>query len=213
MTHEEFFDESYRSLKFRCKWMLFIDVDEYLEFSDKNMSIKTYLNMSNFDKCDVARIHWLIYNDNNLVYYDERPIMERLNHSVFPSQWNKFHKSIVRGKDFKGVMFNGSMHQLLTETITQQCDAEGNIEKNGKGILTNPKYKYCHIRHYIYKTAEEFAMKILRGRHRKTKFKVEETVNEFFKLNTFTEEKLEVIERILKMKFPKFHKNSTIIKH
>ena len=169
--------------------------------------------MSNFDKCDVARIHWLIYNDNNLVYYDERPIMERLNHSVFPSQWNKFHKSIVRGKDFKGVMFNGSMHQLLTETITQQCDAEGNIEKNGKGILTNPKYKYCHIRHYIYKTAEEFAMKILRGRHRKTKFKVEETVDGFFKLNTFTEEKLEVIERILKMKFPKFHKNSTIIKH
>ena len=58
--------------------MLFIDVDEYLEFTDKNMSIKTYLNMSNFDKCDVVRIHWLIYNDNNLVYYDERPIMERL---------------------------------------------------------------------------------------------------------------------------------------
>ena len=64
MTHEEFFDESYRSLKFRCKWMLFIDVDECLEFSDKNMSIKTYLIMSNFDKCEVVRIHWLIYNDN-----------------------------------------------------------------------------------------------------------------------------------------------------
>ena len=44
-----------------------------------------------------------------------------------------------------------------------------------KGILkkiekvSNPKYKYCHIRHYMYKTAEEFALKILRGRNLKLK--------------------------------------------
>ena len=210
MSHMEFFDQSYESLKFRCKWMLFIDVDEFLDFNDKNMNIKTYLNMSVFDKCDVIRIHWLVYDDNGLVYYDERPIRQRLNHSNFYYHMKKYHKSIVRGKDFKELIFTESVHQPISEIVPKQCDALGNLEKLRKAILTPPKYKYCHFRHYTFKTAEEFAMKMLRGRHKGTKFKIEEMVDEFFKLNAFTKEKLEVIERILNMTFSKFHQNKYI---
>ena len=210
MSHPEFFDESYKSLKLRCKWILFIDVDEFLEFNDKNMDIKTYLNMPFFDKCDVIKIHWLMYNDNDLIYYDERPILKRLNRSAVYSDMKKYHKSIVRGKDFKGVVFAGTMHQPLSETIPEQCDAEGNFEKLGKGILGYPKYKYCHFRHYTFKTAEEFTLKILKGSHQGVKYNIENLVDEFFKLNAFTEEKLRVLERIFNRTFPKFHKNSTI---
>ncbi len=207
MSHELFFDESFRAVKYRCKWILFIDVDEYLEFTDKNMNIKTYLNMPIFDKCDVIRIHWLIYDDNNLVYYDERPVFQRLNHSVFHNINNRYHKSIVRGKDYKGVLFDRTMHQPVMSTIPNQCDAIGNFETLGLGTLGFPKYKYCYFRHYKYKTAEEFSLKLLRGRHRGIKYKIEYKIDQFFRLNTFTEKKLKVIERILNRTFPKYHGN------
>ena len=207
-SHWDFFEEAYKSLKFRCKWMLFIDVDEFLEFNDKNMNIKTYLNMPIFDKCDAIKIHWLMYDDNNLLYYDKRPLMQRLNHSASHHHYNNYHKSIVRGKDFKGVMFAGTNHQPLSETVPDQCDAEGNFERLGKGILGYPKYKYCHFRH-SFKTAEEFAIKLLKGMHQGSKYGLEKMVDEFFRLNTFTEEKLKVFEIIFKTTFPKYHKNNT----
>ena len=39
------------------------------------MTLKTYLEMPIFDKCDVIRIHWIIYDDNDLVYYDNRTLI------------------------------------------------------------------------------------------------------------------------------------------
>ena len=101
-THEEFFEYSFRSLKFRCKWFMFIDVDEYLEL--KNITLNDYLNMPVFDKCDVIKIHWLPFDDNGLLYYDKRPFMERLNHPVYNNVYGDFHKSIVRGKDYKNII-------------------------------------------------------------------------------------------------------------
>ena len=34
-------------------------------------------------ECDVIKIHWLPFDDNDLLYYDKRPFMERLNHPVY----------------------------------------------------------------------------------------------------------------------------------
>ena len=207
MSHEMFFDESFKVLKFRCNWFLFIDVDEFLEFNDKNMNIKTYLDMPIFDKCDAIRIHWIAYDDNNLVKYDSRPIRERLNHSVSESHFSRFHKSIVRGKDYKGTVFTGTMHQPVFETVPEQCDAEGNFEKFGIGILGYPRYKYCFFRHYTFKTSEEFTMKILKGLHQNHKYDIDGMVDEFFKLNKYTDEKLKVLEHIFNKTFPKYHNN------
>ena len=170
-----------------------------------------YLNMPVFDKCDVIKIHWLPFDDNNLVYYDDRPLFERLNHSVYNNFIGKFHKSIVRGKNYDGVVFDKSMHQPNLNTVSEQCDALGNFERLKFGYLGIPKYKYGYLRHYSYKTAEEFAVKMIRGRHRGTKFNLEEQLNYFFRLNKFTEEKLRVIEHILNRTFPKYHKNKTYI--
>ena len=211
ISHEEFFEYSFRSLKFRCKWFMFIDVDEYLEFTNKNMTINDYLNMPVFDKCDVIKIHWLPFDDNGLLYYDNRPLFERFNHSVYNNFFGKFHKSIVRGKNYDGVVFDKSMHQPNLNTVSEQCDALGNFERLKFGYLGIPKYKYGYLRHYSQKTAEEFAVKMIRGNHQGVKFNLEEELNYFFRLNKFTEEKLRVIEHILNRTFPKYHKNKTYI--
>ena len=161
-----------------------------------------------FDKCDAIRIHWISYDDNNLLYYDERPLLQRLNHSALHHDFKKYHKSIVRGKDFKGIVFDENNHQPSRYTVPDQCDALGNFERSGKGILCPPKFKYCHFRHYTFKTAEEFVMKVLKGMHQGTKYNFEPMVEEFFKLNKFTEEKLKFLESKFNRTFPKFHKNN-----
>ena len=74
--------------------------------------------------------------------------------------------------------------------------------------MGRPKFKYCYIRHHKYKTPEEFAIKLLRGRHQSTKFDYEIYINEFAKSNKLTEEKLKIFEHILNKTFPKFHKNN-----
>ena len=206
LTHEEFFEYSFRSLKLRCNWFMFIDVDEYLEL--KNMTLKDYLNMPVFDKCDVIKIHWLPFDDNGLLYYDNRPLFERFNHPVYNNVYGDFHKSIVRGKDYNGIVFDATMHQPKITTVPEQCDALGNFERLDVGYLGIPKYDYGFFRHFIFRTAEEFAVKILRGYHPGEKRSQTLLVDNFFSVNNFTEEKLRIIEHILNKSFPKYHINN-----
>ena len=201
-----FYEYSFRAVKLRCNWLMYIDMDEYLEFNDKNMTIKSYLHMPVFDKCDTVKIHWLPYDDNNLVFYDNRTLMERLNHSVNLYDFTRFHKSIVRGKDYKGNMFDDSIHQPNTSTVTEQCDALGDFERLKLGYLGYPKFKYGYFRHFTYKTAEEFSLKMIRGDNERKKYTYDKKLDDFFHLNKFAKEKLGVIEEILNRTFPKYHK-------
>ena len=206
LTQMYFYEYSFRAVKLRCNWLMYIDMDEYLEFNDKNMTIKSYLHMPVFDKCDTVKIHWLPYDDNNLVFYDNRTLMERLNHSVNLYDFTRFHKSIVRGKDYKGNMFDDSIHQPNTSTVTEQCDALGDFERLKLGYLGYPKFKYGYFRHFTYKTAEEFSLKMIRGNNGREKYNYDKKLEDFFHLNKFAKEKLGVIEEILNRTFPKYHK-------
>ena len=160
-----------------------------------------------FNKCDAIRIHWIMYDDNNLLYYDKRPLKERFNHSLPNNKLNIYHKSIVRGKDYNTTVFvYGSASHEPNHNITSQCDALGNIERLAPGRMYTPKYKYCYIRHHTYKTAEEFAVKLLRGGHQLRKYDADSYMNVFSQINVLTEEKLNVIEHIVNRTFPKYHK-------
>ena len=207
LFHHIFVEHAFENIKFRCKWFIFFDIDEYLEFTDKNMNIRTYLDMPIFDKCDTIKIHWYIHDDNNLLYYDERPLMERLNHSLPHHSLNVYHKPIVRGKDYGALIFPDTAHQPDEDIVHEQCDALGNIERLGKGILGSPKFDLCRLSHFTFKTSEEFAIKLLRGVFNNIKYDMESKLNDFNSVNPLTEEKIKVIENIVNRTFPKFHKN------
>ena len=170
------------------------------------MNIKTYLDMPIFDKCEAIKIHWIVYDDNNLLYYDKRPLRERLTHGLPHNKYNVYHKSLLRGKDYNAVVFPDNNHQPNLDF--QQCDAEGIIEKLGKAIMGPKKYKYCYLRHFTFKTAEEFGIKLLRGFQQNIKYNLEGKINDFTEINELTEEKLKAIENIVKQTFSKFHKNN-----
>ena len=134
-----------------------------------------------FDKCDTIRIHWIIYDDNNLLYYDDRPIFERFTNSLRNHPSNIYHKPIVRGKDYGKLIFPNGAHEPELSIVSEQCDADGNFEKIPSWIICSPKYKYAWFNHYTYRTAEEFALKLLRDIHKGTKYNYEAKVDNFCK--------------------------------
>ena len=211
ITLYEFYEYTFRSVYNRCKWFIIYDTDEFLEFNDKNMNVKTYLDMPVFDKCDSIKIHWMIYDDNNLLLYDKRPLKERLSHALPNNFLNIYHKSIVRGKKYNGTLFNEipAIHQPNLDVLPNQCDALGNFERLRVGYMGVPRFKYGHIRHHKYKTAEEFALKMRRG-YGQIGTNWDQMLDDFSKINNLTEEKLDLIEHIVNQTFPKYHKNKNI---
>jgi len=210
ITLYEFYEYTFRSVYNRCKWFIMYDTDEFLEFHDKNMNVKSYLDMPVFDKCDSIKIHWMIYDDNNLLLYDKRPLKERFSHALPNNYFNIYHKSIVRGKNYNGTIFDclSAVHQPNLDAIYDQCDAVGNFERLRVGYMGVANFKYGYIRHHRYKTTEEFALKMKRG-YGKVGTNLDKMMEEFSQVNEITAEKLDLIEHIVNLTFPKYHKNNT----
>ena len=74
--------------------------------------------------------------------------------------------------------------------------------------MTPPHFELCHLRHHTYKSAEEFALKLLRGESNTKKYDYDKLMVYYAKVNVVTEEKLKVIEHIVNKTFPKYHKNN-----
>ena len=205
----DFYEYILKYAKYKCKWLMYYDYDEHLEFVDKNMTIKKYLSQQVFDKCDVVKIHWLMYYDNDLVKYDNRTLKERFKNYTRNTFENNFHKSIVRLRNYPNYMWTeGTGPHQPNESFVNMCDAVGNLSNLRHGYLGYPNYKYCYLKHYSMKTAEEYALKLVRGEPKETKYTLKE-LNEklfrFFKYNKFTKEKLSFFERLLNRTFPKYH--------
>ena len=205
----EFYEYILKYVRYKCKWLLYYDFDEHLEFVDGNMTIKNYLSNHVFDKCDVVKIHWLMYYDNDLVRYDNRSLKERFKNSTLKTFENNFHKSIVRVRKYQDYMWteNTGPHQP-NESLVNMCDSKGKLANVPHGILGHPYYKYCYLKHYSMKTAEEYALKLVRGELKETKYTLKELndkLERFFKYNKFSKEKLLFFEKKLNMTFPQYH--------
>ena len=197
-SQEYYYEYAFNLGKKDCKWMSFFDFDEYLEFNNKSMTIKSYLSMKEFNKCDVVKIHWLMFYDNDLVHYDNRPLKERFTKPAYNSDENRYHKSIVRAKNYSGIIWSSytGPHQPMEELVNM-CDAEGNFENIYHGALGSPKFKYCHLNHYSKKTIEECIVKIKRGLFQGYQYNYTERLQYFFRYNKYTLEKAKVVEKYL----------------
>ena len=202
----EFGQSIYEKYKTRCGWFLFFDFDEYLEiFFKKNetLNLKQFLQNQIFSKCESILFNWLIYTDNELIYYDNRTLLERFTTPNYADRDNKFVKSIVRGNLDKIVFhFNTSNH--VPSKNLSICDSKGNLKdpKRYNDCFNNPPvFDYGYLKHFTTKTAEEYCIKMKRGRPRGRKYVLSERVNLFFYHNKFSEEKLKVFEKMFNMTF------------
>ena len=73
-------------------FLLFIDFDDFIKI-ENDIDINTYLYEKKFEKCETIILNLVMYGDNNLVKYDNRPMVERF---AKPSLNLSKGKSIIR---------------------------------------------------------------------------------------------------------------------
>ena len=81
------FSNCYKNNIDKFDWFLMVDMDEFLFIV--NNTLKGYLTNKEFDKCDFIKFHWVITTDNNLIYYDKRPLFERFKPPYIKKQFIK----------------------------------------------------------------------------------------------------------------------------
>ena len=204
----EFYGYAYQKYKNKCNWIGFFDFDEYLlmHFEEgKNITVQEFLSNEIYSKCESISINWLFYTDNDLVYYDKRPLLERFTKPNYKEWANIFVKSIIRGGLNKTTYRKKGSEHVPHKNLTI-CNSNGDIKKYNPHGVRPPLYKNAVIMHFNTKTAEEYINKIKRGNARGTNRSLEKRIKDFFYRNKFTEEKLRLFETRLNMTFEKFHK-------
>jgi len=200
------FSECYNHNKNKFDWFLMFDMDEFLYIVDD--SLKGYLTNKRFNKCDFIKIHWVFPTDNNLIYYDSRPLFERFKPPYIKSE---YIKSIIRG-NISNIKF-----RIHSPTISP----ERNITCNniGKRIyydymsfpnIRSINIKKAYIIHFRYKSTEEFIHKLKRGYsnwvENNLKFVIEQ-IKIYLFINKATPEKVKFIEKELHLNLSNFIKN------
>ena len=206
----EFYGKIYEKYKNKCEWLTFFDFDEYLVlYSKKSIKIglKEFLSNPIFNKCEAIQFNWLIFGDNDLVYYDNRTSIERFTKPIYDINDNKFVKSIIRGNINKRVFtFGQTYHQPNREL--QLCNSLGE-KATFPSFLSTPIYKNAYLMHFITRTAEEYVEKIKRGYPGKIYKDIHKSVDNFFYYNEFSQEKLTVFENQFEIIFEKYHNKSS----
>ena len=187
-----------------CKWMLFLDFDEFLEvhFEDKkSLLLKDFLENKIFEKCEAILFNVLVHTDNNLVHYDNRPLNVRFTEPNYKLKANNLVKSIVRGNINKTIYMVGKPNNTPVKGV-KICDSKGRkIERYDPYVLDPPVFDYGYLKHYTTKTAEEYIPKILKGTPGNHPHNLVSRINLFFRYNNYSDEKMKIFEDYFKRKF------------
>ena len=138
-------------------WIGFIDFDEYL-YINNSENINLYLSNKRFTQCELIFFNWMIYNDNDILKFENRPLRERFKKS---KQFYTQGKSFVRG-GIKKLLIPYSIIPGIN--IYSFCNSKG--EKIFPNTFLNNKIEIspmAYIKHYYTKTVEEFCNKINKG--------------------------------------------------
>ena len=188
-------------------WWCFFDADEFLEFT-KDKSIQEYLSRDVFNNVDQIHINWLIYDDNDLIEYDDRPVQERFTRITklydedtdnnWSKEFNKYAcKSIIR----KGLNIKSVIHTFVCKDKNNPLvtvDAYGGIANEIWGSSNSKdRYELCYLKHYSTKSLNEFLWKKYDQIASPKIFFY--TLDYYFMINRHTKEKDEYIEKYLNL--------------
>lgn len=207
-SQSEFYGIIYEKYKNECAWISFFDIDEYLRIYSENntlISIRQYLNNPVFEKCESISINWLIYSDNNLLYYDNRSVLERFTTPCYKDKKNKVVKSLVRGNLNKKVFYPSSSSHVPHKGL-HICNSFGKRLKRYSGFYVKPPLiKNVYLMHYTTKSTQEYINKIKRGVIQNRAFNIIDVLKYYFEINEFSEEKLNIFEKAFNRTFDQFH--------
>lgn len=155
------YKDCYEKHKNEYDWLSFFDFDEFLEVKPHANTIQEFLGNSRFKKCQNIKINFLYYSDNDLLYYDSRPIQERFTTPLWNHSMNGVVKSTVRG----GMKENYWKTKCCVHTSyanVTNCNAQGEIIPYDSGHI-HRNLSYARLKHYYTKSVEEYVKKTKRG--------------------------------------------------
>jgi len=142
-------------------WLSFFDLDEFLEFNN-SQNLQTFFGDEKFKECQVIKINWLMYSDNDLLYYENKPLAERFNTYLINDISNRAIKSTARGNlTINYWKKSRNPHTALTNYIN--CNSAGERVSIKSYHVVPPHHESAYIKHYAVKTIEEYCNKMKRG--------------------------------------------------
>lgn len=210
-----FYKETYNTYGKDYDWMCFFDIDEYLEINPqfyKEKNINYYIEnccrickiKNNVDP-EQIQVGWLIYDDNDKLFYEDKPLQER---------FTRLSENIYTGVQFKNVMcgkvivkcglddviFPDMHHSEFTEHTQYTC-LDGGFSCYSYVDMANKFLRIdAVIKHYYSKSLEEFIQKRFGD---KTSYidigEFEDCVNKYFSVNKRTLEKEKLFELYKKL--------------
>ena len=151
------YEECYNKFKNKYDWFLFFDVDEYLILPNYK-NIHDFVNDNRFNKFDIIHVNWIFFDDNDLIYYDNRPLQKRFirpRHFIKKNYKNYLIKSIIRSRLSK-LKFTNSHTPKGKYKV---CDVTGKKVRNVPVLKDNPaqlNLNVPYLKHFNCKTVEEF---------------------------------------------------------
>ena len=132
-------------------WMMFFDIDEYLEIVDKYSDLNDFLN--DFNDYDGIRVQWRMYGDNNQVRYVEDSLFNRFKYES-NAKFDKHLKQIIKCKEFdEDLIFcaHGSFNKKYN-IVNVRKEKPKNIYMDIQVYEDLPVY----LNHFYSKSTEEF---------------------------------------------------------
>ena len=185
----------YKNYK-KYDWFIFYQLDEFIYLKDfKN--IKLFLNNERFKNCNSVQLNWLIRTDNNLLYYENKPLKKRFTEKEEKARGKKEGtmqqvKSIIRG-NIPNIKFQNT-HYLSKKL--KMCNGFGKPQKLFRFKAAKADFYNFYIDHYYSKSTEEFINKLNKGdAYFKDDIKnILYRIKYYFQINKITEKKIEFIE-------------------
>ena len=203
-----FYNKCYRKYIDKFDYITFIDIDEFIELPKFNNNIYEYVTNDKYKNYDAIVFNCIAYNDNELLYYEDKPVRERFT-TIVKEKMNscKFmmKKNVniahIRTSHFPIFRFNKSIEYNI-------CDGLGNslnylLDKKPWMIVQLNKndehIKNAYISHYVTRSTEEYIKyKTFRGEASfcpgLTKVR-KYNMYYYFRFNKKTQEKMDLFDK------------------
>jgi len=190
----------YEKYSSQYDWISFFDVDEFLVFEPKNITIQEFLNNKRYNGCENIQFNWKIFSDNEKLEYEDKPLIERFT-EVSNYEYEMRHvKPTIRGRlNYKKFIKSKSPHSIYNNI--KGCSSSGK-KTDCRYCIWPPDFEYASLNHYVTKTVREYFEKRYREKGDKmTENYKNQSFEYFFKVNKKTKEKVDMYNKLFHTNF------------
>lgn len=182
--------DPYQDCNDRCigvyDWVACFDADEFLVLGEFT-NVHTYLRQDMFKDTEMIHFNWIMYGDNDQIYYEDKPVLERFTKPSDNTKFNTCIKSIVKAQKKVDWIHSVNNHSVSDNSL---------VRRMGNGVLVwagsfdhNISDNKYYIKHIYTKSLEEYCNKInkyINGGHN-YKFMDSRYVSEYYSFDKYFE--------------------------